>query len=128
MSKQPVPFHEGLPEFIRNASPITLACLATIIKRTKIPIKVIPEIEELWIAKCREIRMGTPNKELLAFVPKNGKPGKVLKVNGEDYFGVPEALREQKILAEEATKEREIRTEEEFRRLVPFPDDPHERM
>ncbi len=95
MSKQPVRFHEGLPEFIRSVPPNGVQFLATIIKNTKIPLKAIPGIEKLWIAKCRELRMGTPSKELSGRSTKNGI-GDVWKADGPDYFGVPEALQEQR--------------------------------
>lgn len=90
-----LPFHEVLPSLINEASHSDLMLLVGIIKKTRIPSNH-DEIAKLWVKRCRELQMGLSLEE-------------IRKVHGgisvwatvePPYFGVPEALREQKAFSE----------------------------
>ena len=97
MQYTPRPFHEILPDLIRDVSAENLIFLSGVIKKVEIPSRQHSLIEEAWISKCRELQMGLTLGEYRT-THKVGFPGYVgpsEKMDEDPYFGVPEALGEQ---------------------------------
>lgn len=103
---RPLPVDEAIFEFIPRTTSHSIAFMAEFIKKIYIPEEAIETVIDLWIKRCRELRMGTPSEEILKYRSKNGI-GDVWKVDGPEYFGVPDALRERKRQSEEAENYRQ---------------------